>query len=99
MDHKYIAWSLSLNLVDLIAKSLEKNVFEVNLYAGYCLCYVFCECVPDQFLQIIPQALPVLHELLSSTEPVSTINPFTPSSAGEPTHFSEFYIVLSAICV
>ena len=87
MDHKYIAWSLSLNLVDLIAKSLEKNAFEVNLYAGYCLCYVFCECAPDQFLQIIPQALPVLHELLSSTEPVSTTNPlFHHPLPHPPTH-------------
>jgi hypothetical protein len=71
---KHIARCLEVGLVDRICHAIEKTVFEVTLYAGYCLCYVFCESTAAQFQAMVPRAVPFLHELLSSTEPALLVS-------------------------
>lgn len=71
---KYVGRCLEVGLVDRICQAIEKTVFEVTLYAGYCLCYVFCESDSEQFRAMLPRAVPFLHELLSSTEPALLVS-------------------------
>ena len=44
MDSKYIDKCLSLGLLDILCTSMDRNVYEVNIQGGYCLCSMAADC-------------------------------------------------------